>query len=197
MPKPDSRREEILQTASTLFATKGISNTTVREIGDAVGMLSGSLYHHFPSKDAMVAEIINRYLDDLHERYDRVLAMDLAPAARLSNLILESFRSVEFDPEACETYQNEYNYLRTIPDLGDLPGRAKQIQQAWIGTLEEGAASGAFRADIDAPICYRFISNAIWPTARWPRAGRTVPTEHLITECTTLFMRGLEAAPGG
>jgi AcrR family transcriptional regulator len=191
MAKADTRRDEILQTASRLFASKGISSTTVREIGDAVGMLSGSLYHHFPSKDAMVAEIITRYLDDLQARYDRVMELGLAPAPRLSTLIAESFRSVEFDPEACEMYQNEYNYLRNIPALHDIPARAKQVQRAWIGTLEEGAASGAFRADIDAPICYRFISNAIWPTARWPRAGRAIPVDHLIAECTTLFLGGL------
>ncbi|MCU1458116.1 MAG: TetR family transcriptional regulator [Actinomycetia bacterium] len=195
MPKPDNRRDEILHEASKLFAAKGISSTTVREIGDAVGMLSGSLYHHFPSKDAMVTEIINGYLDDLQARYARVAALNLAPIERLETLILESFKSVELDPEACEIYQNEYNYLRTIPALSNLGQRAKEIQNAWIDTLEEGAARGIFRPDIDAPVCYRFIGNAIWPTARWPRAGRSTPIDHLVRECTTLFMRGLELNP--
>ena len=195
MPKPDNRRDEILHEASKLFAAKGISSTTVREIGDAVGMLSGSLYHHFPSKDTMVTEIINGYLDDLQDRYAKVRVLNLAPAERLETLILESYKSVELDPEACEIYQNEYNYLRTIPTLSNLADRAKEIQNAWIETLEEGAAHGVFRADIDAPICYRFIGNAIWPTARWPRAGRSTPIDHLVHECTTLFMRGLQLNP--
>lgn len=195
MPKPDNRRDEILHEASKLFAAKGISSTTVREIGDAVGMLSGSLYHHFPSKDTMVTEIINGYLDDLQDRYAKVRALNLAPAERLETLILESYKSVELDPEACEIYQNEYNYLRTIPTLSNLADRAKEIQNAWIETLEEGAAHSVFRPDIDAPICYRFIGNAIWPTARWPRAGRSTPIDHLVHECTTLFMRGLQLNP--
>ena len=45
-----------------MFARKGIGATTVREIADAVGVLSGSLYHHFESKDTIVDEILNRYV---------------------------------------------------------------------------------------------------------------------------------------
>ena len=41
-----------------LFAEKGFRNTTVRDIADAAGILSGSLYHHFDSKESMVDEIL-------------------------------------------------------------------------------------------------------------------------------------------
>ncbi|UMG92355.1 helix-turn-helix domain-containing protein [Nocardioides sp. TF02-7] len=53
MPRPSggtagegTRRGELLAIAARLFAEKGFKNTTVRDIADAAGILSGSLYHH-------------------------------------------------------------------------------------------------------------------------------------------------------
>jgi AcrR family transcriptional regulator len=54
-----SRREELLAIAAELFAQRGFKNTTVRDIADAAGILSGSLYHHFDSKESMVDEILS------------------------------------------------------------------------------------------------------------------------------------------
>ncbi len=64
MPSQGARREEILQTAAKLFASSGY-RTSLSEIADACGILPGSLYHHFDSKDAIVVELVNRYHDDL------------------------------------------------------------------------------------------------------------------------------------
>jgi AcrR family transcriptional regulator len=59
-----ARRSEILETAATLFASKGL-RTSLREIADACGILPGSLYHHFESKEAIIVELIERYHADL------------------------------------------------------------------------------------------------------------------------------------
>ncbi len=56
-----NRRDELLGIAATLFAERGFRNTTVRDIADAAGILSGSLYHHFDSKEAMVDELLDTF----------------------------------------------------------------------------------------------------------------------------------------
>src|SRR5689334_24114385 len=60
-----TRRTEILQTAALLIATSGL-RTSLQEIADAAGILPGSLYHHFESKEAILIELIRRYQDDLN-----------------------------------------------------------------------------------------------------------------------------------
>ncbi len=57
------RHTLIMEQAAALFATKGIAGTKVRDIADGVGILSGSLYHYFPSKDAIAELIVTQYLD--------------------------------------------------------------------------------------------------------------------------------------
>jgi len=48
-----NRRADVVRLAGELFAQKGFRATTVREIADAAGILSGSLYHHFDSKESI------------------------------------------------------------------------------------------------------------------------------------------------
>jgi AcrR family transcriptional regulator len=61
-----ARRTEILETAARLFASSGI-RTSLKQIADASGILPGSLYHHFESKEAIIVELIERYRADLDD----------------------------------------------------------------------------------------------------------------------------------
>jgi len=59
------RRDEILAAAAGLFAAEGYRSTSMREVAAAAGILAGSLYHHFPSKEAIAVELIEEYHADL------------------------------------------------------------------------------------------------------------------------------------
>lgn len=65
----NSRRGELLELAAAMFAERGLRATTVRDIADGAGILSGSLYHHFASKEEMVDELLRGFLDWLFARY--------------------------------------------------------------------------------------------------------------------------------
>jgi AcrR family transcriptional regulator len=83
MPSDGARREEILNTAASLFASSGF-RTSLAEIADACGILPGSLYHHFDSKEAILVELVHRYHDDLEriakEARDGLYEPDPRPA---------------------------------------------------------------------------------------------------------------------
>jgi AcrR family transcriptional regulator len=53
-----SRREQILSTAAALFAERGFHGVSVAELGAACGVSGPALYRHFPSKYAMLAEML-------------------------------------------------------------------------------------------------------------------------------------------
>src|SRR3954469_16806644 len=89
------RRDELLAIAAGLFAEKGFKNTTVRDIADASGILSGSLYHHFDSKESMVDEILKTFQEELFGQYDEILASDLDPLARLERAVEVSFDTID------------------------------------------------------------------------------------------------------
>ncbi len=55
-----TRRDEILDAASTLFSERGYADVGVDEIGAAVGISGPSVYNHFPSKEAILVGIGQR-----------------------------------------------------------------------------------------------------------------------------------------
>lgn len=64
MRNPGGRREDILQAALACFLEKGVEGTTMAAIRERSGASTGSIYHLFPSKDAIAAAL---YLDVLHQ----------------------------------------------------------------------------------------------------------------------------------
>ncbi len=90
-----SRREELLQLAATMFAERGLRATTVRDIADGAGILSGSLYHHFSSKEEMVDEVLRGFLDWLFTRYQEIVEQEPNPLERLKGLFMASFDAIE------------------------------------------------------------------------------------------------------
>jgi len=195
--EPRDRREQILASAATLFAARGVAATTVRQIADEVGILSGSLYHHFESKEAMVDEIVTSYLDDLRARYKRVMAADTDPRTRLHDLIVTSLEVVEAHPHATEIYQNDVNYLSQFERFAYLKNAGKEVQASWLDVINAGIAQGAFRSDLDAKILYRLMRDAVWLSVRWFKPTRDYPISRLAEDCTSLFIDGLARNPKG
>lgn len=86
----NTRRDELLHLAATMFAARGLRATTVRDIADSAGILSGSLYHHFSSKEEMVDEVLRGFLDWLFERYQQIIETESNPLERLKGLFMAS-----------------------------------------------------------------------------------------------------------
>jgi AcrR family transcriptional regulator len=60
-----TRRAQILDTAARLFADRGFHGVSVAELGAACGISGPALYKHFPSKDAMLAEMLVEISEEL------------------------------------------------------------------------------------------------------------------------------------
>jgi TetR/AcrR family transcriptional regulator, cholesterol catabolism regulator len=193
--KETDRREQILEGAGQLFATKGVSATTVREIGNAAGLLSGSLYHYFDSKEAMVEAIVASFLTDLSEAYARASAEDDDPRECLAAMIRASFQVMAQHPYACHIFQHDFNHLRTLPRFEALDGMARDSERAWLDVLAAGVARGQFRDDVDPLVFYRFNRDAIFLTVRWYREGGHYTLDELADSCISIFLQGYAVPP--
>lgn len=190
MTEVQERRDVILSVAGEMFARKGINATTVREIANAVGILSGSLYHYFDSKDTMVEEIISGYLDAIQTRYADVLASTKDAATRLHDLVLTSLQVASEHPDATAIYQNELHYLRENERFTDVLASAANVQRTWLQVIEMGVAEGSFRDDISPRVFYRLIRDAVWLSIRWHHPDDAYSTQALAEDITSIFMNG-------
>jgi TetR/AcrR family transcriptional regulator, cholesterol catabolism regulator len=193
MTEPRDRRALIVSTAAEMFARKGIRSTTVREIADVVGVLSGSLYHYFSSKDEIVKEILMGFLDTIRAEYDEVLARGLGAAETLRAVVLVSLQVARQQPDATAIYQNELRYLRESPQYSEVQAAAADVQRAWLGVIERGVADGAFRDDIAPRVFHRLIRDAVWLSGRGQHPDAGYSTDQLADAITSIFLDGFSA----
>jgi TetR/AcrR family transcriptional regulator, cholesterol catabolism regulator len=192
MTEPQDRRELIVATAAEMFARKGIRATTVREIADAVGVLSGSLYHYFKSKDEIVQEILVEFLEETRARYAEVLGRGDGVAETLRELVLASLRVASQRPYATAIYQNQLQYLIDRPEFKE--GSA-EVQRVWLELIARGVAEGVFRDDISPRVFYRLIRDAVWMSWRDQHSDKRYSIEQLADAITSVFLDGFVARP--
>jgi AcrR family transcriptional regulator len=189
-PSPE-RRRELLATAAEVFAAQGYNATTVRKIADAAGMLAGSLYYHFDSKESMIDEILSTFLGELWEGYDAVLAAGLAPRQTIEALVTESFREIDRHRAAVAIYQKEARHLAAQPRFQYLVDSQQKFEKAWLGTLERGVADHSFRADLDIRLTYRFVRDTVWVAASWYRPGGQHSPEEIARQYLSMVLDGI------
>lgn len=188
---PTSRRDQLLAIAARLFAEKGFKNTTVRDIADAAGILSGSLYHHFDSKESMVDEILSTFQEELFGKYDAVLAGDDDARTKIEACVRLSFEAIDQHPAEVAIYQNDADYLGGSDRFGYLAERGEQSRQVWITLLEEGVRTGVLRKELDVELVYRFIRDTVWVAVRWYRPGGELTHRDVADQYVSILLDGI------
>jgi len=100
---PDSAKGRLLQAAATLFKEKGYERTTVRDLGKAVGIQSGSLFHHYPNKEAILRAVMEETIILNTELMKAALAQANKPEEKILALLRCGLESVLVETGAAMT----------------------------------------------------------------------------------------------
>jgi AcrR family transcriptional regulator len=190
-----SRRDELLDLAATMFAERGLRATTVRDIADSAGILSGSLYHHFKSKEQMVEEVLRDFLDWLFGRYAEIVGSESDPLERVKGLFMTSFEAIEHRHAQVVIYQDEAKRLSSLPQFQFVETRNREQRRMWVDVLKQGVAEGSFRPDIDVDLVYRFIRDTTWVSVRWYQPGGPLTAEEVGRQYLSIVLGGITAKP--
>jgi TetR/AcrR family transcriptional regulator, cholesterol catabolism regulator len=189
--QPASRRDELLELAATMFAERGLRATTVRDIADSAGILSGSLYHHFSSKEEMVDELLRGFLDWLFDRYEQVVATQPNPLERLKGLFMASFEAIESRHAQVVIYQDEAKRLTGQERFAYVDKRNKEQRKMWHDLLNQGIEQGYFRPDINVDLVYRFIRDTTWVSVRWYQPGGPLTAKQVGEQYLSIVLGGI------
>jgi AcrR family transcriptional regulator len=170
-------RETILDVATDLFAEKGYTGTTMRDIASAVGILPGSLYAHIDGKETILAEVVERAMD-------RALAIEAVvidsgePAdVRLRRAITEHVNAVAENPKRVLVLLHQWRYL-TGKNRKRILGKRRRYEQGFASIVEDGIASGTFAKTLDPTLTVLTILGAInWIPEWYSPQGPASPEE--------------------
>jgi AcrR family transcriptional regulator len=187
----NSRRDELLELAAQMFAERGLRATTVRDIADGAGILSGSLYHHFASKEEMVDDLMRGFLDWLFARYREIVDGEPNPLERLKGLFMASFEAIEDRHSQVVIYQDEAKRLSSQPRFSYIDDLNKQQRQMWVEVLNQGIEEGCFRPDLDVDLVYRFIRDTTWVSVRWYQPGGPLTAQQVGRQYLAIVLGGI------
>ena len=149
-----TRRTEILRIANETIASSGL-RTSLQQIADAAGILAGSLYHHFASKEELLVELIRRYHADLDRIGDIALARSGSSDARPpSGQVVELGRAIARCAvnHRAALQMSIYEGPSDDPELIELTQRRpEKITAAMLRTLRTARAAGFIRSDVELP----------------------------------------------
>ncbi len=184
---PESARGKLLQTAAHLFRSKGYERTTVRDLAGAVGIQSGSIFHHFKSKD----EILRSVMEETVLYNTALMKASLAEAGSLRERVLALIRCelqsiMGGTGEAMGVLVYEWRSLSEESQQHILQLR-DSYEQIWLQVLEEARAEGYFAAD--PFILRRFLTGALSWTTTWFRPEGPMSIDQLAEQALSLVLK--------
>ncbi|MEM1433047.1 MAG: TetR/AcrR family transcriptional regulator [Pseudomonadota bacterium] len=184
--RSNSRNEALLRASAELFASQGFKATSMRDIAKAVGMLPGSIYYHFNSKDDLLLAIYEAGVEQITTTFQSAIARVEDPWERLQAGMSAHIRAIteessytrvifKVEPDQVPRYEQELIALRDrfearfkalVDDLPLKPWVDRHLLRLMVLGAGNHAqlwfsADGGYTADeIGAQFC-RYVKNAI------------------------------------
>ena len=198
--------DDIVSAAAKVFRTKGYHAATVRDIADEVGILKGSLYHHFDSKEDLLYLVVKEPIAQMYRTISEIAAADGSPTEKLRRAISAHLEA--FDRH----YPHLFVYLRereSVPDapivhVGAAAGQADPVEPLVAPRLDEleqmrlireGVKTGEFRQDLDIQVAsYGLLGMLNWLYKWYDPQGR-LSVQQVAEQFTALALAGVAADP--
>ena len=182
------QRERLLRTAAQLFAQQGYHATGVAELGSALSLGRGALYHHMGSKDALLAEIVARHVHEMVAFGEQVLEQDVPAPEKFRALSRRLMRTIGEDLAEVVVFYRESSHLQGEARAEVLRLR-RRYEEIWAEVLEQGVRDGCFRAD--GPLVIRAILGMHNYSAFWIDPAGPMAPEEIADAFCDLLLRGL------
>lgn len=112
--KKQQKREQIIESALELFASKGFYSTTIPDIARTLKMSVGNIYNYFKSKDILAQEIIKYISSYLGKKIREVNEQDISTQEKTKKIIQIYFRTAMLKPEMIDYFLRIYLSTREV-----------------------------------------------------------------------------------
>jgi TetR/AcrR family transcriptional regulator, cholesterol catabolism regulator len=183
------RRDQILEEAARLFGRRGYHATSMRDIGEAAGILAGSLYAHISSKEDLLYEIVLRAAERFIDEVTSIAAEDAPAEERLRRAMRAHVAVVASNVDAAWAFHHEWKAL-SGERLQEIRRLRRRYERLWDGIVRDlpGAADPRFARLL-------VLSAANW-TYTWYRPEGPLSPDEVADRFTDLLLAGLGTKEG-
>lgn len=193
--KWEARREAIVDTSARLFAANGYHATGINELCEANELGKGALYHYIGSKEALLAAIHDRVMDEVMAGADRVAEAGGPPPAQLARHGEELLDVIHRYPDHVWVFLHEFPAL-TGERAARFRDRRRRYERRIEEVLRQGVESGDFR-DLDPWLTARAWLGMHNYTYLWLKPGKGLSARDVAEPFAAIFLRGIGSGPQG
>jgi len=187
LPEDNTRRMELVRIAARLFRDQGYERTTVRDIGTAAGMQSGSLFYHFRTKEEILVAVMALGITRTTEQLAAALAREKKPLERVRALFHVHLNSLLGENQAAlEVMLYEWRSVspESRPGLIVLRDRYEAL---WQQVLDEASAAGLVKAN--TRLLRRTLLGSLHWTVQWYNRSGTLGVAELADQIMALTLK--------
>lgn len=185
-----TQRERILRIAAGLFAARGYNAVGMAELGEAVALGRGALYHHIRSKEDLLYDISRGYIAGLASHAKEVVASDRPAVERLAEIGDYLIHRIA-DRQAELTVCFREVHALTGERHDEVMALHAQYEDAWKRLLQDGERSGVFRT-YDPLVLKGLLGMYLYSYLWLKPSGRTGPSA-IASRFNEMALRALAA----
>jgi AcrR family transcriptional regulator len=182
-------RDHILESAAEVFSQKGYNGASMSDIAEAVGLQKATLYHHFGSKQEILAELLDRAMSIVTGNMAQVLQMDRPPDEKLKMAMRSYLQVLCEQPDLSSVLLFEYRSLEKEFYKRHIHNR-DMFEKMWRDLVREGIDSGRLHSESVSMTVWALLGVMNW-TITWYRPDGKLSAEEISDLFSTLFLDGL------
>ena len=182
-------RQDVVRAAGRLFAARGFHGTSMRDLGEELGLLGSSLYSHVDSKEQLLVEVVEQGAALFQAHADQVAASRRSPEDKMAGLVRGHVEIITSNQDQSATFLNEARFLPNDSRAAIVAMRDR-YEATFREVIAAGVSAGAFREQ-NAALASIMVLSVLNAVIRWYRpSGSLTPTE-LADAMVEFVMDGL------
>lgn len=183
----EEKRRAMLRGAARAFAAQGYDRASIAAIAQELGVSKALLYHYYPSKEALLFDIVHEHLVDLVEAAEGADDATLPPRARLGAVIaavLDCYRGAD------DEHRIQIAHLGQLPEERQALLKALERRLVAVVARAVGAVAPELPPEWVKPVTMSLFGTLNWKYM-WFREGGAVTREAYAAMVTDLFLDGI------
>ena len=195
-PPSFNRYEQIILASAKLFRERGYLATSIRDIGEALGITSAALYYHFKNKDELLLAVMEQALLRLREAVIEAISTSDNSAERLRIAIRTHLRiSTDYQDFAIVWLRETRNLTPTAYE------QVKVWQDAydavWSGLFLAAQKEGLYKEGVDIRLMRLLMFGALNLVVTWYRQKSAYSPEQIAHTLYYYVSEGVHQTPLG
>lgn len=183
-------REDVVAAASRLFAKRGFHGTSMRDLGEELGLLGSSIYSHVRGKNELLVEVITRGAAFFNGVVADARSSDGLAVDRLRYLVVGHVNVVVTHIDESRTFLFESRFLPEL-DRQRIIEMRDAYEEAYRETIQAAIDEGSLNSDIDPGITAIFILSVLNALIRWYRPSGERDADQTAAEMWSFIANGI------